>query len=101
MILELADWSVTEATKYKWSYSYKEILRFFNRKHKTYANRFNSACEFAVELVSAALGGKKSGEGEYELADGSEEELTEEQIANLKRCLGSNFAQIYPQYVDR
>ena len=93
--MHLAGYNPTAFKRFKWMFSWDQILKFYKHKQKDYADKFNTGVEIFIEIVSAALGGKKNDE-EYGLADGSEIELSEEQIAKLKKSLGSNFAQIYP-----
>ena len=52
-----------------------------------------------MELTSAALGGgKKEDEVGLDTGEGMDE-LTEEQIAEMKIMLGEDFARLYPDYV--
>lgn len=97
MILELANWSPEQALWYKWGYSYKEIIKFYQRKNKIFSDRFNLAVEIAVDIVSAALGGKKKkSEDEVNIDSGEGiEEMTEEQEAALREALGEDFDKIY------
>jgi len=98
----LANWSPEQALYYKWSYSYNEIIKFYQRKCKIYYDRFNLAVEIAVDIVSAALGGKKKKtEGEVGIDSGDGlEELTEDQEAALREALGEDFDKIYGQTED-
>lgn len=100
VILSLSDWAPTEALYYEWNYSWSEILKFYQRKQREWAERKEMDYEFLVQLAQAALGGKKK-EDEYTLDTGEGlDELDYDKIAGLKLALGSDFKAIYPQYAD-
>jgi hypothetical protein len=100
----LSEWDPLSVIHYKWLYSFSELIKFYQRKQKIYFDRTSANLEFLVSLTQAALGGKRqSAEGEIEasLDDGEGlDELTDEQIANLKQVLGKDFASLYPDYAE-
>lgn len=62
------------------------------------AERTNTFCTFLVDLVSAIYGGKKE-DGEIGLDDGEGmDELTDEQIAEMKIMLGDDFERLYGKF---
>lgn len=86
-------------------YSFDELIKFYNRKQKIYFDRTSANYDFLVQLTQVALGGGKrqSTEGEIEASlDNGEgiDELTDEQISNLKQVLGKDFASLYPDYAE-
>lgn len=95
MILELAEWSVDNALLYRWSFSWTEILKFYQRKQKIYADRKQVDFDFLCKLAQAALGGK-SEEGTVELDSGDGlDEVSEDQEAALRAALGDDYDKIY------
>jgi len=70
------------------------------QKSKEYSEKVGALCTFAVDLVSAIYGGKKE-EGEIGLDTGEGmDDLTDEQIAEMKIMLGPDFNRLYPDLAD-
>ena len=86
---------------YKWGYSWSEIKHYYIQKSKETAERTNAFCSFLVELTASALGSGKKDEEEVGLDTGEGmEQMTDEQLANLRAVLGdADFVKMYPDYV--
>jgi hypothetical protein len=83
---------------YRWNYSWKEIKKLYSRKQKIYLERREVDYEFIVKIAQACMGGGKSDDGAVGLDDGSMlEEMSDEQIADMKEMLGEDFAKLYNQ----
>lgn len=81
---------------YKWNYSWDQIKTLYTARAKDWANKKKIDYQFLVDLASAALGSKKNDRA-IGMDDGSvEEELTEEQEAELRMSLGdADFERLY------
>jgi hypothetical protein len=75
------------------------MKKLYILKNKEQNDRMQTFCTFLVELVSAVYGGKKS-DDEVGLDDGEGiDELTDEQIEQMKAMLGDDFAKLYPDLI--
>lgn len=81
---------------WKWGHDWPEIRKAFIQKQKEQIDRTNAFCKFLIELTQAAFGGKKS-EEEIGLDSGEGiDELSDEQLENLRNVLGeADFQTMY------
>ena len=93
----LAEFNPLSVIYYKWNYSWDEIKRLYQVKTKDWASKRKLDYEFLIDLASAALGGKKKGEGEYGLDEGDGlDEMTPEQEQDWREILGdAEFERLY------
>ena len=100
MIHSLANYTPTEVRFYRWNYSWPQIKELYLQKQKEVADLEKVRFDFLVELASAALGGGKSGdENEIGMDDGNLDEVSPEQITELRMMLGEeDFVRQYPEY---
>lgn len=99
--MSLSDFSPSRYRQFIWGYSWDELKKFYIQKNKEDNTQLQSLCSFLVDLVGAVYGSKKS-DGEVGLDDGEGmEDLTDEQIAEMKIMLGDDdFNRLYPHLVD-
>jgi len=86
---------------YGWNYSWPQIKDLYIQKNKEVSERTSTFCTFLVDLVGAIYGSKKEdGEIGQDTGDGLDD-LTDEQIAEMKIMLGSeDFNRLYPDLAD-
>lgn len=98
--MSLSDFSPSRYRQFVWNYSWDDLKKFYIQKNKETSERIQAFCEFLVELTSAAFGGgKKEDEITLDTGEGLDD-LTDEQIAEMKIMLGDDFAKVYPDLVD-
>ena len=97
--MSLSDFSPGNYRQFIWGYSWDELKKFYIQKNKEDNQQLQSLCTFLVDLVGAVYGGKKS-DGEVGLDDGEGmEDLTDEQLADMKLMLGEqDFERLYGKF---
>lgn len=71
------------------------MKRLYVQKQKEQLERTSAFCEFLVELATACFGGsKKQDEVNIDTGEGIDE-LTDEQLQQMKEMLGPDFEKMY------